>query len=70
MSVCERDKIYALSGVGVLIILAKELMVATRVMQSTSNELSTSVSASVKCKQMEVNTYMLNSLACVRAADG
>ena len=51
-------------------ILAKELMVATHVMQSTSNKLSTLVSASVKCKQMEVNTYMLNSQACVGAADG
>ena len=50
-------------------ILTKELMVATCVNQS-SNELSTSVSDSVKCIQKEINTYTLNSLACAGAADG
>ena len=34
-------------------------------MPSSSNELSTSVSDSVKCKQTEVNTYMLNSIVCI-----
>ena len=38
-------------------ILAKELTVATRVMQSSSNEISTPVFDLVKCKQKEVNTY-------------
>ena len=33
--------------------LAKELTVATGVIQSSSNELSTPISVSVKCKQME-----------------
>ena len=37
----------------------KELTVATRVMQSSSNELSTPVSDSAKCKQMKLNTYAL-----------
>ena len=45
-----------------------ELTVATCVMQSSSNELSTSISDSVKCKQKEINTYTLNSLACDWAA--
>ena len=44
--------------------LSKELMGATRVMQSSSNELSAPVSVRVKCKQMSTfNTYTLNSLA-------
>ena len=37
-------------------LLEKELTVATRVMQSSSNELSILVSDSVKCVQKEVNT--------------
>ena len=45
--------------------LAKELMVATRVMQDSSNKVSTSFSDSVKCKQKEINTFTLNSQACV-----
>ena len=45
-------------------------MIATCVMQSSSTELSTSVSDSVKCKQMEVNTYRLNSLAYIGSAAG
>ena len=49
--------------------LVKVLTVNTRVMQSSSNELSASISNSVKCKQKEVNTYTLNSLACSGAAD-
>ena len=49
--------------------LAKELTVATCIMQTTSNELSTPVPVSAKCKEMEkFNTYTLNSLAYV--ADG
>ena len=44
--------------------LAKELTVATR----SSNKLSTSVSDCVKYKQKSVNTYTLNSLACVGSA--
>ena len=34
--------------------LAKQLMVATHIMQSSSNKLSTSVSDSVKCKQKKL----------------
>ena len=37
-------------------ILVKELTAATRVMQSSSNELSTLVSGKAKCKQMKVTT--------------
>ena len=37
--------------------LAKELTVATHVMKTSSIELSTSVSDSVKCKQTEINAY-------------
>ena len=37
----------------------KEFTVATGVMESSSNELSTSVSDSAKCKQTKVNTYAL-----------
>ena len=37
--------------------LAKELTVATHVMQSSFNELRTSVSDSVKCKRTKVYTY-------------
>ena len=49
-----------------LSILAKELTTATRVTQSSSNELSTPVSVSVKCKQMEKsNAYTLTSLVAV-----
>ena len=63
------DNIYTTLDVG-LSILVKELAVATRVMQSSSNELSTSGSDSVKCKQTEVNTYTLNSWACVESVPG
>ena len=45
-------------------------MVATHVMQSSSNDLSTSVSNSVKCKQTKVNTYTFNSQACDESAAG
>ena len=41
--------------------------VVTRVMQTFYNELSISVSDSVKYKQKEVNTYTLNFLVCVGA---
>ena len=37
-----------------------ELTVATRVMQSPSNELSTSVTEGVKCKQTKVDKYVLH----------
>ena len=48
---------------------AKELTVVTRLMQSSSNELSTPVSTC--CKQMEkFNTYTLNSLAYIGSAVG
>ena len=36
----------------------KELTVVTCVMQSSSNELGTSVSDRGKCKQTEVNKYI------------
>ena len=36
--------------------LAKESTAATRVMQSSSNELSSPVSESAKCKQKKANT--------------
>ena len=38
--------------------LAKELKATTRVLQSSSNELSTPVSDSVKCKQWKVDKKM------------
>ena len=44
------------------IYLEKELTVATRIIQSCSNELSPSLSDSTKCKQKKkVITYALNS---------
>ena len=43
----------------VLSTLAKELTAANRVMQSSSNELSTQISDSAKCKQTKANTYAL-----------
>ena len=36
--------------------LAKKLMAATRIMQSSSNELSTQVSGKAKCKQAKATT--------------
>ena len=48
----------------VSVYLAKELMVTARVMQSSSNELSTLVSDSVKCKQTKVN-----SRAAIRSSE-
>ena len=39
--------------------LAKELTVASRVMQSSSNELSTSVADRNKSKPLKVNIYVL-----------
>ena len=39
--------------------LTKELTAATRIMQISSNELSTLLSNSAKCKQMKANTYAL-----------
>ena len=47
--------IYTLSPRG-LSTVGKELKAATRVMQSSSNELSSPVSDSVKCKQTKVDT--------------
>ena len=48
------DNIFApLAGLSTL---AKELTVVTYVMLSFSNELSTLVFESIKCKQMKVNT--------------
>ena len=46
----------------------KELTVASRVIPS--KKLSTLVSNSIKCKQNEVNTYTLDSLACVGSSAG
>ena len=43
----------------VLSTLAKELTAATRVMQSSSNEQSTQLSDSTKCKQAKATTYAL-----------
>ena len=51
-------------------VLTKELMVTTHVMQSSLNELSTLVADSVKCKQMKVDTYVLNSQTNVELYDG
>ena len=49
----------------------KELSVATCVMQSFFNKLSTPVSVSIKCKKIEkFNTYMLNPLAYIEIAGG
>ena len=50
--------------------LAKELTVTTHIMQSPSNKFSTSISDSIKCKQKEVNTFTLNSIASVGSAAG
>ena len=50
--------------------LANELTVATHIMQSSSNKLSTSVSDSLKCKQTITNTYTLNSRAGIGATEG
>ena len=38
--------------------LAKELMAATHVIQSSSDKLNTPVSDSAKCKEMKANTKM------------
>ena len=44
--------------------LMKELMDITHVMQNSSNELTTLVSVSIKCKQIETfNTYV--KLSCL-----
>ena len=51
------DNIYA--PLPVAITLAKELTVATHVMQISSNDLSTPVSDSAKCKQTKANTNAL-----------
>ena len=37
--------------------MAKELTAATRLMQSSSNELRTLVSVKAKCKQAKADTY-------------
>ena len=50
--------------------LAKELTVATRLMQSSSKVLGALVYESVKCKQKEVDTFTLNSLIGVGSAAG
>ena len=42
----------------IFIMLAKEFMAATCVMQSSSNELSSLVSDSIKCKQTKVKYKM------------
>ena len=48
-----------------MMMMISELTVVTRVMQRSFNELSTSVSDYVKCKQTGVYTYTLNSLVNV-----
>ena len=54
------DNIYALPPLGVgLSPLAKQLMAATRVMQSSSTELSTPASDGAKYKQTKFDTYVL-----------
>ena len=54
------DNIHATPMGECLNTLVKELTAATCVIQSSSNELSTSVSDSIKCKQKESNTCKLN----------
>ena len=49
---------------GLLSTLLKKITVATHVMQSSSNKLSTSVADSTKSKQTKVNTYALNVESC------
>ena len=49
---------YALLSVG-LSTIVKELTAATRIMQSSSNELSTLVSESTKYKQTKANIFAL-----------
>ena len=50
--------------------LAKELVVATCIMQSSSSELSISVSNCAKCKQTKFNTYAVNSQVDVESQSG
>ena len=51
-------------------ILAKELMVATRIRQNSPKELSNLISECVKCKKKYIYTYTLNCFAYVVAAAG
>ena len=53
-----------------LSILARELMVSTCVIQSSSNKMSSSVSNRIKFKQKKVNAYKLNSQAYIGSTDG
>ena len=46
----------------IYVFFSEKKTVTTRVMQSSSNELNTSVADSVKCKQTKVDTYALKSL--------
>ena len=48
----------------------KEEMIATRVMQSSSKELGTSVSDTIKCKWNDLIHNTLNSQVCIGAAAG
>ena len=60
LSVCGWQDIYACTPpTWLLSSLAKELMAATRIMQITSNEFSTPVSESAKCKQTKSYTCAL-----------
>ena len=62
--------VYTLSS-RVLRTLAKELTAATRVIRSSSNEFSTALSDSAKCKQTKDNTKMrYNSQADVDHLNG
>ena len=50
--------------------LAKEFTVTNRVMQSSSNELSTPVYINVNVTKRKINTYTLNSNAYFAAVGG
>ena len=50
--------------------LEKELTVATHIMQSSSNKLSSPVSASINVNKEKINSYTLNSLAYVKTSGG
>ena len=52
-----------------LSILAKEITVATHMVQSSSNELSTPISVSINVNKRKINIYTLKFQAYVETAD-
>ena len=62
---CLPMTIYTLPTTRRVSTLAKQSTFATCVTQSSSNQLSTSVSDKVKCNKTKVNKYTLNSQAAI-----